>query len=125
MRLDLPRAQRRLRRVHRRVAQRALDPYRLQCSIRLKETGNTNQGVSPEQRKRDCGIVEIDGAALYLVRQITAERVDIHLQPGRDRRLGTEPRTGASVRRSFDRLVQLEHLPTMPGPRMYRRGRSA
>src|SRR5262249_52567579 len=56
------------------------------------------------------GIVEVDGALVELFADRPGQRIDVDFQSGRECRAGGEARTNTTVRRAFDRLMELERV---------------
>ena len=94
--------------VHRRMAQRTLNPDRLQTKPRLELAFETDYRVEFEQFECDSGIVEIHPAGAQVTLQRIRQRIHVNFQADLESRLWTDTAADSAKTGSLDRAVQLQ-----------------
>jgi len=92
------------------MAQRTLDARGLQRSLLVENSGNANNRIQLQQRQRRGGIIEIALTFLQRLHKRRRKRIDIHFQPHRQRRCGTNSGTHTAKLCPFDRLMQMNRI---------------
>ncbi len=101
---------RRERVVHRRMAEGALDAEGAQSSLAVGEPRHADDRVRGQESHGDGGIVEVHLVGLQRIDGCLGQRVDVDLQPHRERGLRADAGTHAAERGALDGLVQQQRV---------------
>src|SRR5262245_28880061 len=92
------------------MAERALDAHRLQRPAGVEDAGHADDRVLLQELERHRRIVEFDGTATDLRRDVAGQRVDVDLETDGEGGLRAHTGPDAAERRALDRLMQLERV---------------